>query len=85
MYSLHAHHSVKNIVLIFWNVNIHFYYINISQKKLYLEIHWGFDINNQEALYWENINQGDVLQGMPVVEMTVTVWIGTFSLSVPHL
>jgi hypothetical protein len=25
------------------------------------------DIKNQEALYWENINHGDVLWGMPVL------------------
>ena len=24
------------------------------------------DIKNQKALYWENINQGNVLQGIPV-------------------
>ena len=33
MYSWHAH-FVKN-VLSFWNVNINFSYINISQKKMY--------------------------------------------------
>jgi hypothetical protein len=35
MYSLHAHHFVKNVVLSCWNINIHFYYVNISQKMLY--------------------------------------------------
>jgi len=48
-------------------------------------MHWIFGINNQEALYWENINQGDVLHGMLVVEVTVTVQARTVSLSVPHL
>jgi hypothetical protein len=27
---------------------------------------WSIDIKNQEAVYWENVNQGDVLQSMPL-------------------
>jgi hypothetical protein len=44
MYSLHAHHFVKNIVLNFWNINIYFSYINISQKKLYWEIRMFYEV-----------------------------------------
>jgi hypothetical protein len=33
-----------------------------------MHILWSLGIKNQEALYWENINQGNILQGIPVYE-----------------
>ena len=39
-----------------------------------MHILWSLVIKNQEALYWENINQGNVLQGMPVYKFYHSVW-----------
>jgi hypothetical protein len=71
MYSFHAHYFVKNILLSFLDVSVHFSYIDISQKTWFWEICTFLevmDIKNGEVFYGENVKRGDVLWCMPVLK-----------------
>lgn len=40
-------------------------YTNICPKKVAIETLSSLCVINEESLYWENINQGNILQDMP--------------------